>query len=404
MSSESLRQRNAQTSTPPPRGVLGGGAWGLGRISGIQIAVDHSWILIFALITFSLAGHFSRAHEGWSPVHAWSTAIATSLLFFTSIVLHELGHSLTAQRLGVQVRSITLFVFGGVAQLESEPKRPRDEIVIAVAGPLVSLALAGLFQAGGTLFTMGGTAADTLAAMTTWLARINWILAVFNCVPGFPLDGGRVLRGLVWAVTGSFERATSVAAASGTLIAYGLIVLGIVAALGTGEIVGGLWLAFIGWFLLSAARSSVGQLAIEKILSRVRGAEVTESIAEACVSGAETVADLASGAVLRRGLRTFYVVDASARLRGLLTLRELAAVPAADRATVRVDQVMVPLEQLCVLHPNETAWAAMRHMAERGVNQLPVVADGRLLGAVTRERLLRLVQGGLALESAPGRS
>jgi CBS domain-containing protein len=122
------------------------------------------------------------------------------------------------------------------------------------------------------------------------------------------------------------------------------------------------------------------------------------------VSGAETVAELASEAVLRRGLRTFYVVDASARLRGLLTLRELAAVPAADRATVRVDQVMVPVERLCVLHPDQTAWTAMRQMAERGVNQLPVVADGRLLGAVTRERLLRLVQGGLALESAPGRS
>jgi Zn-dependent protease len=384
--------------------VLGGGAWGLGRISGIQIAVDHSWILIFALITFSLAGHFARAHEGWSPVHAWSVAIVTSLLFFTSIVLHELGHSLTAQRLGLRVRSITLFVFGGVAQLESDPKRPRDEIVIAIAGPLVSLALAGLFQVVGASLPTGSTATDTLVAMATWLARINWMLAVFNCVPGFPLDGGRVLRGLVWAATGSFARATRVAAAFGSVIAYGLIILGIVAALGTGEIVGGLWLAFIGWFLLSAAKSSVGQIAIERILSRVRSGEVTESIAEACVSGAETVADLASEAVLRHGLRTFYVVDPSARLRGLLTLRELAAVPVADRTVVRVDQVMVPAERLSVLHPNETAWAAMRRMAERGVNQLPVVSDGRLLGTVTRERLLRLVQGGLALEPASGRS
>jgi Zn-dependent protease len=394
MSSESLPGRSQSAHVPRPRGVFGGGAWGLGRISGIQIAVDHSWILIFALITFSLAGHFTRTYEGWSQAHAWSAAIVTSLLFFTSIVLHELGHSLTAQRLGLRVRSITLFVFGGVAQLESDPKRPRDEVVIAIAGPLVSLALAGLFHAAAIWL-----AGETLHAMATWLARINWILAVFNCVPGFPLDGGRVLRGIVWAITGSFTRATSVAAASGTLIAYTLIVLGIVAALGAGQIIGGLWLAFIGWFLLSAARSSVGQLVVERILSRVRGDEVTESIAEACVSGSETVADLASEAVLRHGLRTFYVVDRAAQLRGLVTLRELAAVPAAERARVRVEEVMVPVGRLSVLHPSETAWAAMRRMAERGVNQLPVVADGRLLGAVTRERLLRLVQGGLALES-----
>ena len=400
MPSRSLPQRNANASALPPRGVLGGGAWGLGRISGIQIAVDHSWILIFALITFSLSGQFSRAHESWSQVHAWSAAIVTSLLFFTSIVLHELGHSLTAQRLGLRVRSITLFVFGGVAQLESDPKRPRDEVVIAIAGPLVSLALAGLFQLVRNSLQVDSTAGESLAAMTGWLARINWMLAAFNCVPGFPLDGGRVLRGLVWAATGSFARATSVAAASGTLIAYGLIVLGIVAALGTGQIVGGLWLAFIGWFLLSAARSSVGQLAVERILSRVRAGEVTESIAEACVSGAETVADLASEAVLRRGLRTFYIVDSSTRLRGLVTLRELAAVPVADRPVVRVDQVMVPAERLFVLHPDESAWAAIRRMAERRVNQLPVVADERLVGAVTRERLLQLVQGGLALDSA----
>ena len=400
MPGQSLTKRDDPAQTQPARGVFGGGAWGLGRISGIQIAIDHSWILIFALITFSLASQFSRTHESWSEIHAWSVAIVTSLLFFTSIVLHELGHSLTAQRLGLRVRSITLFVFGGVAQLESDPKRPRDEVVIAIAGPLVSLALAGVFGAAQGVFGSETHAGETLAAMLTWLARINWILAVFNCIPGLPLDGGRVLRGLVWAATGSFTRATRVAAASGTLIAYSLIVLGIVAALGAGQIVGGLWLAFIGWFLLSAAKSSVGQLVIERMLSRVRGSEVTESIAEACVSGAETVAELAAEAVLRHGLRTFYVVDSSGRLRGLATLRELASVPAADRAHVRVEQVMVPVSRLLVLHPDETAWAAMRRMAERGVNQLPVVADGRLLGAVTRERLLKLVQGSLALEPA----
>ncbi len=381
----------------PPRGVFGGAAWRLGRISGIEIAIDHSWLLIFALITFSLRTRLSLEHESWSAGQAWGSAVVTSLLFFASILLHELGHSLTAQGLGLRVKSITLFVFGGVAQLSEEPHRPRDEILIAAAGPLVSVGLAIAFGAAGGLFVSSDGLAELVASQLVWLSRINLVLAIFNCVPGFPLDGGRVLRGIVWAITGSFERATSIAATSGSIVAYGLILLGIFQALVYRQFVGGLWLAFIGWFLLNAARASVSQVVIQGILSRIQAGRVMESVQEACVTGAESVTQLTSNAVLLHGRRTFYVVDRAGSLAGLVTLGELAEVPIEERAGCRVDDVMLPLEQLAIVEANESAWVALRRMTERGVNQLPVLMEGRLVGAVTRERLLGVVQASLAL-------
>jgi Zn-dependent protease/CBS domain-containing protein len=381
-----------------PRGVFGGGAWSLGRIAGIEIAIDHSWVLIFALITFSLKNQLSLDHVHLNGSQAWLTATVTSLLFFGSILLHELGHSLTAQRLGLQVRSITLFIFGGVAQLASDPKRPWDEVLIALAGPAVSVGLALVFGAmAGPLADADGFAGIAEATLS-WLARINMMLAIFNCIPGFPLDGGRVLRGVVWAMTGSFERATRVAAASGSFVAYTLILMGIFTALIARQLVSGIWLAFIGWFLLSAARASVGQAVSERVLSRVLAREAMDSVT-AAISGEETVADLTSEAVLRHGVRTFYVVDSVGALLGLVTLRELAGVADEERGFTRARDVMRPLERLVVIEPNETAWSAVVSMTEHSVNQLPVVSDGKLVGSVTRERLLGLVQASVMLRS-----
>jgi CBS domain-containing protein len=206
-----------------------------------------------------------------------------------------------------------------------------------------------------------------------------------------------VLRGILWAATGSFERATRIAATCGSLFAYAMMSLGAVSALFGGQIVGGLWLVFIGWFLLSAARAAVGQVVIERILQRVQVQRVMESVHGACLSGAESAAEVVLDAVLRRGQRTFYVVDSSGRLGGLLTLRELVAIPADVRAHTRVDSVMIPSAELATIGPRETGWAGFQRMAERNVNQLPVVEDGTLLGTLTRERLIALVQADMAL-------
>jgi Zn-dependent protease len=376
-------------------GVFGGGSWPLGRVAGIRVAVDHSWVLIFLLITLSLGMQLRVALEGWNVLVTWSAAVVASLLFFASILLHELGHSVVAQRLGVRVKSITLFVFGGLAQLESEARRPRDEFLIALTGPLVSVTLGVAFRLSASVLSGLGGAGEVAAEVASWLGRINLILAAFNLVPGFPLDGGRALRGIVWAVTGSFERATTAAALAGSVFAYFLIGLGIFVAVVGRQLFGGLWLAFIGWFLLSAARATVGGMVFERILEGVSAAEVMESVRDACVSGSESVTELVGDAVLRRGLRTFYLVDREGRLRGLVTLRELARVPADERGQRRVGDVAVPLERLEVLAPDDDGWVALRRMAERRVNQLPVLDDGRLLGAVTRERLIALVQAQL---------
>jgi Zn-dependent protease len=386
-----------------PRGVFGGSAWGIGRVAGIEIAIDHSWVFIFLLITLSLAARFGSEHQDWSAVERWSAALLASPLFFASILLHELGHCLVAKRLGITVRSITLFVFGGVAKLESEPKRPRDEVVIALAGPTVSVALGLGFLGLVELLPAESEPAGVLWTAFGWLGSINLVLAAFNAVPGFPLDGGRVLRGIIWATTGSFERATTVAAALGSGVAFALIALGIVSALFAGQWIGGLWLVFIGWFLFSAARATAGHAVLERALNRLRVETSMASLEGACLSGHETVEEVASGPVLHRGLRTLFVVGASGALRGLVTLRELARVPASQRPFKTVHEIMVPVEQLSVLDPRESLWVAFKRMAESGVNQLPVVDRGRLLGVVTREQLVALVQAHLTLGRAPVR-
>jgi Zn-dependent protease len=383
-----------------PSGVFGGKAWRLGRLAGIEVAVDYTWVLIFMLVTVSIGTQLRMAHPDWHAASTWSVGLVTSLLFFASILLHELGHSLVAQRVGVRVRSITLFVFGGLAALESEPRRPRDEILIAVAGPLVSVALGITFVAGARALGDAPDFGEVTREALQWLGRINLILAAFNVVPGFPLDGGRVLRGIVWARTGSFERATAVAAASGSAFAYSLIAVGALTAIFAGQLLGGLWLAFIGWFLLSAARATVGQLLLERILESVRALDVMVAVEEACVARSEMVAHLMTESVLKRGLRTFYVMDGANELRGLVTLRELSRVPADERDLRRVEEIMLDVDRLALLSPDDDGWTALRRMAERNVNQLPVVQRGRLLGAVTRERLLAVVQARLALTDA----
>lgn len=358
----------------------------IARIWGIPISVHVSWLLVFALVASSLAaGYFPERQPGWGAATRWVLGALTSLAFFASVLVHELGHSRVALRYGIPIRGITLFVFGGVAQIGREPDSPGAEFRIAIAGPLTSLALAALFGGVGTV--AGSMALVSVAAL--WLARINLAVALFNLLPGFPLDGGRVLRAAVWAWTGSFDRANRTAAAAGEVLALALIGVGTLRALG-GDVAGGIWMALIGWFLHSAVVAGRAQAALRDLL---RGATVSQAMARDCPSIAPglTLERLVHDEVLGAGRRCFVVAE-DGKLRGLLTLHEVKGVPSDRWARVTVDEVMQPAQALSTVAPEESLLKALEEMDNANVAQLPVVDDGQWLGMLDRERIVHYMR------------
>jgi Zn-dependent protease len=301
------------------------------------------------------------------------------------VLVHELGHSWVALRHGIPIRSITLFVFGGVAHIEQEPASPATELKIAVAGPLTSFGLAALFAGVWSL------ARDVvfIAGPALWLARINLMVGLFNLIPGFPLDGGRVLRALAWQATGSFQRATTAATVAGRLVAVGLMGLGVFTVLG-GNLLGGIWLLLIGWFLDNAAAATQAQAGLSEIL---RGITVAQAMTRECsrVPPDQTLAQLVRDEVLGRGRRCFFVTD-DGRLRGLVTLHQIKQVTPEERDTVTAEEVMTPLAKLAVVGPGESLLAAMQKMDDSDVAQLPVTAGDELLGMIGREQILHYVR------------
>ncbi len=380
----------------PLRGPFGGGAIALGRVLGIRIGLDYSWIVIFLLVTFSLSQEFSEEYKNWPSVAAYSAGIVTGILFFVSILLHELGHSLTSNALGLPIRSITLFIFGGVARLSREPDRPRDEFLIAIAGPAVSLALGVAFTLLARAipppdpFALVIVPSELVKAIAQWLGRINFTLILFNCVPGFPLDGGRVFRSAIWAWSGSYAKATRIAARGGAIFAYLLILGGIFSIFAGAPAVNGLWMAFIGWFLRNAARSSVAQMMLKEGLTHIL---VGETFIEDCfrVPGNMSVAQLIEGPILRQGHRAFSI-EVGDQLAGLVTLNEVKQVPEEQRVNVPVQAIAEPIARFPPLSPSDSLWTALQRMDQAGVHQLPVVEGDALLGVLTRETLFRIVR------------
>lgn len=377
------------------RGPFGGKALYLGRVFGIAIGLDYSWLIIFVLVTLSLSGHFSATHENWPTSLNWAAAAATSILFFGCLLLHELGHSVTSNKLGLPIHSITLFIFGGVARLSREPDKPRDEFLIAIMGPAVSVALGGMFMLIAAFMPDSTTGFQALGAVASWLGTINIVLVVFNCIPGFPLDGGRVLRSIIWGLTGNYKKSTRIAASGGAIFAHLLIILGIVRIFLAQDFVGGIWMAFIGWFLLSAARSSVTQMYVKENLESLRVGEVYN---DHCfrVPGRMSVSELIDGPILRQGMRTFFP-ESDGQLQGLITLHEVKDVPRDERDTTPLQAIAQPIDRLHSLNREDTLWSALQKMDSEGVNQLPVVEDGRLLGILTRETVLRILRTKLEL-------
>jgi Zn-dependent protease/predicted transcriptional regulator len=357
------------------------------RIGGISINIHVSWILIFVLVTWSLAvGYFPQNYPDWSQILYWSVGVGTSLLFFVSVLLHELAHSFVARARGLPVHDITLFIFGGVSQLEDEPETAGTEFVMALVGPLTSVILGVCF--GGVWLAARGLS-EPVAALGLYLGWINFLLGAFNLIPGFPLDGGRVLRSILWQATGDLQRSTRWASLVGQGVAYLFILWGIWRIF-TGDWVGGLWIAFIGWFLDNAASSSYQQLTIRNLLA---GHKVSEVMSRECleVDPDTTLDRVINEHVLPRGARCFPVVEGGL-VRGLLTIHNIKGVSQDRWSSTPVEKVMTPLDGLKKVSPDDELWAAMRDMTEEGVNQLPVMDDGHLMGMLGRDNIVSFIK------------
>ena len=363
----------------------------LTTIRGIDVGVHYSWFIVFVLITYSLTARFASEHPHWTLAEHYMVGIATSLLFFSSILVHELAHSFVALAKGIPVRSVTLFVFGGVAQIGREPDRPMTEFQIAIAGPIASALLAVGF---GIVAYLAGDQFERLSALACWLSSINLLLAAFNLVPGFPLDGGRIFRAALWHMTGSLTKATRIAAGTGQGVGYALIFLGIWTGFSVNWF-SGLWLAFIGWFLMNAAQESVVQVSIRSALSGLTAEDVMSRDCPS-VSGRMSLAELVQDHVLRTGQRCFTVMDGD-RLEGLVTLHHIKAVPQERWAQVSVGEAMTPVSQVRVVAPDQPLLEVLRLLDSQDVNQVPVAKNGSLLGMITRERLLRVLSAHVEL-------
>lgn len=361
----------------------------VGRIFGIQVDLDLSWFLIVGLLAWMLAGsYFPSEMPGASAGAYWAMGLVTAVLLFASVLIHELGHSVVAQLYGFRVPRITLFLFGGVSQIAAEPTGAGAEFWIAAVGPLVSFALAAFFWEIEPL--LRGWPAGF--AVAKYLALLNLVLAIFNLIPGFPLDGGRVLRAAVWKATGRYRQATAVAATTGRFLGFVLILWGVWEAL-RGDVINGLWIAFIGWYLESAAGA---QLQMEDMKSLVGAHRVADAMRRDFprVPGGVTLESLVRQFVLtaREGYEQRYFAVEGAAGTGLLTVGGIQRVPRAEWETMRAEQAMVPPAQMDTTTPETGLWEALEKMGRDGVNQLPVMAAGEMVGVLSREDVLHYLR------------
>lgn len=370
----------------------------LGKILGIQIGLDYSWFVIFVLLTWMLAGsYYPGEFKNWSPLLYWLTGAVTAIMLFVSVLLHELGHSVVALWYKIPVRSITLFLFGGVAQIGSEPPSAIAELLIAIAGPLVSLVLAAFFYATQSAVSD----VEPLLGLTKYLTYINMALVLFNLIPGYPLDGGRVFRVIVWAITGSMSRSTVIAANVGRLCALLLIFTGTFQMF-SGNLGNGLWIALIGWFLDTAASVQLQQVTLRGLLAGHRVAQAM-STRYAIVPETLTVKQLVDEQILGGGQRYFLINRGDTTL-GLITLHRIKDVPRQKWATTSAAEVMLPFEQLKCVDPDTELWSALENMDSNGVNQMPVVRAERVVGMLSREDAINFLRTLQELEVPPGKT
>ncbi len=364
-------------------------AFRIGSILGFEIRVDYSWFVIFFLILWTLtAGVFPFTVPGLSRGAYLVMGLTGALLFFLSLLGHEVSHSIVARMKGIEVAGITLFIFGGMAHTKAEATTPGDEFQIAFVGPLSSLLIAGLFAAVVWVGRPAGWSPAVLS-VARYLAEWNVLLAVFNLLPGFPLDGGRVFRSIVWKATGSLERATRWASTGGQLIGFGLIGYGILTGLRHG-LLSGLWLVFIGWFLRNAAVSSGRQSAVMNVLSGGRAADAMTSDPETVPPGI-TLDRLAEDHFLHRHFSAYPVVEAGEPV-GVVTIAQLKAVPRAEWPVRTAGSVMAPLSGLMVVAPDASMQSVLEAIQSSPAQRALVMDDGHLAGIVAPSDLAAWVQ------------
>jgi len=363
----------------------------LGRIAGVEIGLHYSWLLIAGIIAFSLTSQFRQLHPDWTDGVVWATAILTAILFFAALVAHEMSHSLVARSQGLPVRSITLFALGGVAQIEKEPPHAKSEFWMAIVGPIASAAIgAACLGAAHGLGWLSFSPPDTPAmSILVWLGYINLSLAAFNMIPGFPLDGGRVLHAIVWWITGDARRSLRIATQSGRIVGGLLILFGLFQFF-TGGNSNGAWLAFIGWFILDAAGSTYAQAQLADTLRTVR---VRDLMVRDCPA-----IDLRSNLRefieqhLARSARPCFLVTEGDSVVGLIGPGEVGAMPRNQWPYRTVSDVMRPLEGMHAIHPDSPVADALEEMGRERVNQLPVASNGHLEGVISRATVMGYLQ------------
>ena len=388
----------------------------LGKMFGIQIRIDWSWLLIFGLVSWSLGSSFAQLHPEWSAVTRWGIAVGGAILFFLSVLAHELAHSIMARARGVPVRNITLFLFGGVSNIQREPDTALGELLVAIVGPLTSFVLGAVFlMLGAGRLSLGQITSPAalmqqltpLSTIFLWLGSVNIILGFFNMLPAFPLDGGRVLRSILWAVTGDLNAATRWASRVGQLFAWGFILAGMamlfgfrIPLLGSG-LLNGIWIIFIGWFLQSAAMQSARRVELEGALEGVPVRSLMDTDVPSAPAGI-TVESLVDDQIMHSDNRAFMVFDGG-RMVGMVTLDDVRKLTPEQRETTRVRDIMTPSEKLVVIAPEEKASEALNRLDNQNIRQLPVVTENHIVGMLRRADILRWLElHGRGRRPAPG--
>jgi len=359
------------------------GAWKIGTLMGIPIRIHYSWLIIFGLLTWMLSSrYFPQVTPDLPFVSYWVSGILAALLLFASVAFHELAHSWVAQKYRLTIESITLYIFGGVAQLKGEPPHPRAEFWIAVAGPLSSFFLSAVF-----FIIMINTSGES-KALFSYLARLNLILGIFNLIPGFPMDGGRVLRSIIWGKKKDYFYATQKASLIGRGIALFFIFYGLFSIFTGGP--GGIWLMLIGWFLYSAAQTSYQQATLQEILSGVKVKDIMVREMQS-LDPLSSLSEAVDRYFLRFGYGGFPVMDRG-KFLGILTLKEVKNVPREEWGRVRVSEVFIPHDKRWEVSPEADVITALELMIKEDKGRIIVADKDQIVGLITRNGIARYVQ------------